>query len=176
MPPSSVARMNSMPRTVSCAALSRSCTIPGLPSAPLSEWTWQSIRPGISVAPEVSTVSPAKPANSGVGATFRILPPSSRTAWPSSTFSPSNRRPPAYNVAMKSPVLRGALSSGGTLPATQRIGRDLAAGFHLLPLDLGVDSHDVRIPLPGQLEGGGGARVLAHLRPDHAEARVGAEM
>ena len=44
--------MNSMPRTASWAALRRSCAAPGLPSAPDSEWTWQSMMPGISVPPD----------------------------------------------------------------------------------------------------------------------------
>ena len=34
------------------------------------------------------------------GATRLTLPPSSSTACPSCTFSPSNRRPPTYNVAI----------------------------------------------------------------------------
>ncbi len=48
--------MSSMPRTAIWAALMRSWTAPGLPSAPLSEWTWQSMMPGISVPPAVSTL------------------------------------------------------------------------------------------------------------------------
>ena len=62
------------------AAVVRSCTAPGLPSAPDSEWTWQSIRPGISVPPVVSTLVPVKPANSPAGAMRLTVPPSSRTA------------------------------------------------------------------------------------------------
>src|SRR5688572_3924366 len=189
MPPSSVLRMSSMPRTAIWAAVMRSWTAPGLPSAPLSEWTWQSMMPGISVPPAVSTLSPAKPVNSAAGAMRLTLPSSSSTACPSRTFSPSNTRPPTYNVAIDPSLelklgrslparpLRGkcASATGRSLRAAQRIGRRIAA-HRLQARDLVVDSHDVRIVLLGQLEGGDGARILAHFRADHAKPRIGAEM
>src|SRR5215831_17381018 len=131
--------------------------------------------PGMSVPPEVSTRSPAKPTNSPAGATFLTLPSSSRTAWPSKTFSPSNTRPPTYNVAIAQNSFRkddAALSSGGALTATQRIVAGVAA-LRLKARDLGIDSHDVRVVLLGELEGGNGAAGFAHLGADHAKAGIG---
>src|SRR5947207_2122735 len=167
MPPSSVLRMNSMPRTAIWAALRRSCAAPGLPSAPDNEWTWQSIMPGISVPPDVSTVSPAKPANSEAGARRLTLPPSSSTACPSCTFSPSNRRPPTYNVAIDPLLIETCrdfacahrarqglgqcLTIGRALAAAQGIGR-LIAAHRFQAVDLVVDSDDVRIVFARQLE------------------------
>src|SRR5262249_30635090 len=106
------------------------------------------------------------------------LPSSSRTAWPSRTFSPSNTRPPTYNVAIAQNSFRkvdSVLSARGALAATQRVFAGRAA-LCFEPLDLGVDSHDVRIVLLGQFERRHGTAGLAHFGADHAEARIGAKV